>query len=243
MHRRVIVNADDFGQSRGINAGIIRAHEEGIVTSASLMVRWPSAAAAASYARDHRALSVGLHLDLGEWRYDNGQWLPVYEVVCFDDRPALEAEAFKQLEIFRDLMHANPTHLDSHQHVHLREPAGAVTRVLADALEIPLRSRDRRVRYCGKFYGQSAEGLPMPELIHPEHLIRILMELPTGISELGCHPGSADDRELMTMYREERASEVKALCDRRVRAALEESGIEVCSFRDVPRVPWEPGCG
>ena len=48
--RCVIINADDFGLSAGINRGIIEAHERGIVTSASLMVRWP----AAEYARAHR---------------------------------------------------------------------------------------------------------------------------------------------------------------------------------------------
>ena len=41
MSRAAIVNADDFGQSAGINRGIVEAHERGIVTSASLMVRWP----------------------------------------------------------------------------------------------------------------------------------------------------------------------------------------------------------
>src|SRR5436190_23980393 len=66
MRRAVIVNADDFGQSAGINRGIIEAHERGIVTSASLMVRWPAAPAAAAYACAHRGLSVGLHVDLGE---------------------------------------------------------------------------------------------------------------------------------------------------------------------------------
>src|SRR5437870_3779943 len=41
--RYLIVNADDFGLSPGVNRGIIEAHEHGIVTSASLMVRWPAA--------------------------------------------------------------------------------------------------------------------------------------------------------------------------------------------------------
>ncbi|PYS69828.1 MAG: hypothetical protein DMF73_14065 [Acidobacteria bacterium] len=56
--RYLIVNADDFGQSPGINRGVIEAHENGIVTSASLMVRWPAAAEAAQYARGHPDLSV-----------------------------------------------------------------------------------------------------------------------------------------------------------------------------------------
>ena len=76
----LIVNADDFGRSRGVNRGVIRAHEEGIVTSATLMVRWPDAREAADYARD-RTLSVGLHLDLGEWIYQDGEWRARYDVV------------------------------------------------------------------------------------------------------------------------------------------------------------------
>ena len=42
MKRCLIVNADDFGQSTGVNQGIITAYEQGIVTSASLLVRWPA---------------------------------------------------------------------------------------------------------------------------------------------------------------------------------------------------------
>ena len=51
VDRILIVNADDFGQSPGVNAGVIEAHERGIVTSASMMVCWPAAAGAADYAR------------------------------------------------------------------------------------------------------------------------------------------------------------------------------------------------
>jgi chitin disaccharide deacetylase len=53
-----IVNADDFGLSRGIKRGIAEAHEQGIVTNASLMVRWSAAGDAAAYARNHPALGV-----------------------------------------------------------------------------------------------------------------------------------------------------------------------------------------
>ena len=54
--RLLIVNADDFGQTAGVNRGVIEAHDRGIVTSASLMVRWPAAAEAASFARARPAL-------------------------------------------------------------------------------------------------------------------------------------------------------------------------------------------
>lgn len=59
---RVILNADDFGLSDGVNAAILQAHEHGILTSCSLMVAEPAAAAAATAARARPGLAVGLHL-------------------------------------------------------------------------------------------------------------------------------------------------------------------------------------
>jgi hopanoid biosynthesis associated protein HpnK len=59
--KRLIVNADDFGLSPEVNAGILRAHRDGILRSASLMVAEPYARAAADIARDNPALDVGLH--------------------------------------------------------------------------------------------------------------------------------------------------------------------------------------
>src|SRR5690242_15498799 len=101
VKRFLIVNADDFGQSPGVNQGIMEAHEHGIVTSASLMVRWPAAAAAAAYGRQRPSLSLGLHLDLCEWAYRNEDWVPVYEVVCLADRAAVAEELSRQIDAFR----------------------------------------------------------------------------------------------------------------------------------------------
>jgi chitin disaccharide deacetylase len=63
---RLIVNADDFGLSPAINRGIIAAHRNGIVTSASLMVNGPAFEDAVSLAQDNPALDIGLHLTLTE---------------------------------------------------------------------------------------------------------------------------------------------------------------------------------
>jgi len=62
--RRLIVNADDFGRSVSINKAVIRAHREGILTSASLMVNEPGCAEAVASAMDNPTLGVGLHLAL-----------------------------------------------------------------------------------------------------------------------------------------------------------------------------------
>src|SRR6266705_5582565 len=62
--RRLIVNADDFGRSASINRAVIRAHREGILTTASLMTNEPASAEAVARARENPGLGVGLHLTL-----------------------------------------------------------------------------------------------------------------------------------------------------------------------------------
>jgi predicted glycoside hydrolase/deacetylase ChbG (UPF0249 family) len=230
--RQLIVNADDFGQSRGINSGIIEAHKNGIVTSASLMVRWPHAEEAAEYAR-HTNLSIGLHVDLGEWIFIDGQWTLLYEVVQADDAAAVRDEVERQVHRFRELLDREPTHLDSHQHVHRSEPAHSIVCGLANDIGIPCRGYSP-VRYSGHFYGQTNTGEALPAAISVESLRQLLRELPAGITELGCHPGLGSDSP--TMYVHEREHEVRALCDPRVRHVIEKEKIMLCSFSEIREV-------
>jgi predicted glycoside hydrolase/deacetylase ChbG (UPF0249 family) len=102
---------------------------------------------------------------------------------------------------------------------------------IARRLSIPLRSVSPEVPYCGNFYGQDEKGKSFSKLISVDALIKILAELPRGVTELGCHPGKGNDFE--SKYRGERAQEVKTLCDPQVRAAVASMGITLCSFRDV----------
>ena len=60
--RRLIVNADDFGISRSVNEAVIRAHREGILTTASLMVNETGFDEAVKIAKETPRLGVGLHL-------------------------------------------------------------------------------------------------------------------------------------------------------------------------------------
>jgi predicted glycoside hydrolase/deacetylase ChbG (UPF0249 family) len=230
--RYLIVNADDFGQSCRINRGIVKAHRLGIVTSASLMVRWPAASEAAAYAREHASLSLGLHLDLGEQVFRGEEWVSLYAVVPLEDANAIVTEVLHQLDLFRRLVGHDPSHLDSHQHVHQREPIRTVFIEIARDLGIPLRHYCPAVRYQGSFYGQTADGVPLPDGISVDGLVRILRALPPGFTELGCHP--ADGCDLDTMYSRERVEELKVLCDPRLRTAIERMGIHLRSFRDLP---------
>lgn len=227
--RRLIVNADDLGLSAGVNAGIAEAHQRGIVTSTSLMVRADAAAAAAELAREHAELAVGLHLDIAEWRFEDGEWRVAYERCDPEDPGAVEAECRAQVDAFRRLIGCDPTHLDSHQHTHLSEPVASIAARLAAELAVPLR--DRGIRYEGGFYGQSGKGEPYLEGIEPEHLARLIEELPPGWTELGCHPARGADTG--STYEVEREVELRSLCDPRVAAAIERAGVELRSFAQL----------
>ena len=228
MQRRLIVNADDFGHSSGINRGILQAHDQGIVTSTSLMVRYSAAAEASAAAQSRPRLSVGLHVDLGEWKLEGPEWVPVYDVTAIHDASAVQGEIQHQLDAFRRLMGRDPTHLDSHQHVHRKEPATSILIELASQLDIPLRHFCPQVNYCGAFYGQDENGHSVSEVLTVPHLIGILASLGPGVTELACHPGFLDD--LNSMYCNERLLELSILCDQRVKETIDSLGIELCSF-------------
>jgi predicted glycoside hydrolase/deacetylase ChbG (UPF0249 family) len=237
--RALIVNADDFGRSRSINDGVARAHELGIVTSASLMVRWPAAAEAAAYARARPQLSLGLHADLGEWEYRDDAWRSVYEVVPGADAEAVAIELERQVRRFRELVGADPTHLDTHQHVHREEPVRTVLLRLAKELQVPLRGEPGGPRYCGDFYGQTAIGEPIAGAVSVDRLVAILRALPPGTTELGCHP--AADTDVNSSYLAERIEEMRSLCDPRVRETLATEGIDLRSFTSFARARAEAG--
>ncbi|MGI9087998.1 MAG: carbohydrate deacetylase [Chthoniobacterales bacterium] len=229
--RFLIVNADDFGLTSGVNRGIIEAHEKGIVTSASLMVRHPAAQEAADYARAHPELSVGLHFDLAEWRFRDRQWDLAYRVIESSDASAIREEFQRQLQQFQNLLARWPSHLDSHQHVHLLDPVRSILGESAAHLGVPLRSCSAAISYCGSFYGQTDRGGFYPEGISLAAFIRTVQSLPPGWTELGCHPGYRIG--LDSVYAAEREEEMRVLRCAELRPVLSAAGVSLRTFHDL----------
>lgn len=225
--RELVVNADDFGLSLGVNQGIARAHLEGIVTSASLMVRQPAAEAAAGLAHELPKLGVGLHVDLAEWGYRPSGWTRLYTFVDDHDELAVAHEVEHQLALFENLLGRPPDHLDSHQHTHRSEPLRSILDRIATELDVPLRHHSL-FRYVGGFYGQSREGTPLLNAISPRGLLAAIAERPDGAIELCCHPAAQLD--FQSSYGQERLQELNTLCDLAVREAHSASGFRLDSF-------------
>lgn len=231
--RIAVVNADDYGMSRGVNRGVVEAHRRGVVTSASLLVCGAAAEAAAALALRHPRLAVGLHLDLGEWVLRRQRWEPRYQRVDLDDAAAVGRELDRQLVLFRSLLGRDPTHLDSHQHVHMNEPVRTVAAAVSARLGIPLRGVSVAVRHEGGFHGRDSRGQPYPQGITPANLQHLLAELPPGVTEIGCHPGAVPEDDA---YGAERVVELRTLCDPAVAAAIPYERIALRSFLELNRM-------
>lgn len=214
--RLLVVNADDLGLSPGVNDGIFAAYAHGIVTSASLMVDRAGAEDAAVGIKGHPGLSVGLHFEEDR--------LPQLD----DDHVA---ELFAaQLRRFRALTGGDPTHVDSHHHVHRARPK--LFAALAAPLGVPVR-HDGRVTYLGDFYGRSEDGAPTPDRISGPFLLELLAHAERGpASELGCHPGRVR-ADFRSSYREERAIELATLTAPGLGEEIAALGFTLAGFRQV----------
>ena len=134
--RRLIVNADDFGLSASVNTAVVRAHREGILTTASLMVNEAGFAEAVELARQNPRLGVGLHLTLlhghaalppgqipglvnGRGEFSNS---PVGVGLAYFFRPALREQLHAEIRAQLDKFHATGLkldHVNGHLHLHL----------------------------------------------------------------------------------------------------------------------------
>lgn len=221
----LIVNADDFGASRGVNEGIACCHRGGVVTSASLMVTGRAAAEASVLSRDMPELSVGLHWDV--WGEDEREF-------DLGDRAAVREEFQRQLDRFYALMGRLPTHVDSHRHAHRREGLMPLFQELVEPLRVPLRG-DGRVNCVGGFYAQWEWGLTDLGKVSVGFFRRLLEEeLRPGWNEISCHPGLPSP-DFRSVYGAERTAEVATLTDPALLRTIRALGIRLKSHELFPR--------
>lgn len=248
--RRLIVNADDFGLTRGVSRGILECYQHGIVTSTTLMVNRGADPAQLEELRSS-GLGVGLHvnLTLGTPISDPGRIASLLDgqgQLVRDARVQAERakpdeariEIGNQIEEFQRLMGRFPTHLDSHHHV---AKDGALLDLLcffAHALKISMRAQDAGVRARAKkdrirtpdhFMGEAGS--------HPywsrERVLEHLRALPLGVSEFMTHPGYFDDDLAYSRYGKQRETEVTGLTAPEARALIAAEGIHLAHFGNL----------
>jgi predicted glycoside hydrolase/deacetylase ChbG (UPF0249 family) len=125
--KRLIVNADDFGFTPGVNEGIVEAHRRGILTAATLMANGAAFEHAVRLARETPTLDVGCHLVLVSGRSvgDEGRALPASVPELLGALAARRIDLHAELSAQVERVVAagiEPTHIDTHKHTHLAPP-------------------------------------------------------------------------------------------------------------------------
>ncbi|HEY3124199.1 MAG TPA: ChbG/HpnK family deacetylase [Thermoanaerobaculia bacterium] len=250
--KRLIVNADDYGRTPGVNEGTLEAYVKGIVTSATVMILEPAAQEGIRLARAAAPdLALGLHFAVtgGGASASLAGTLPrlapggrfVRSVEELPDRipeEEIRREIEAQIALFEKLAGRPPTHLDSHHHSALHVSVQPVFAAVALERGLPVRAANSRARgqlresglhipdyFIESFYGSGATA---------ENLRFVLAHLREGVSELMCHPGYPDEALLAgSSYAREREQEVAALCDPMIRESLAADDIELITFREL----------
>jgi predicted glycoside hydrolase/deacetylase ChbG (UPF0249 family) len=251
---KLIVNADDFGYAESVSAGILRAHRDGIVTATTIMTNAPHTDDAAKLARATPSLDIGVHLVVSFGRPltdvtrvrslvdGNGRFFRPKELMARDiDRDEALVEYRAQHEKARELLHRDPTHLDTHHWVHdhpalewaigeLALETGTSARIHSDEQRDRLRARGVRTpdHFAREFQYEGKVGV--------EQLLDLLEQLARrdDVAELMCHPGETDEALIKKSgYARERPTELATLTDARVHAAVKDLGITLATFADI----------
>ncbi len=252
----MIINADDFGFTRDVNAGIVHAHRAGVLTSTTLMANGEAFEDAVRLARETPSLDIGCHLVLVQ-----GTSLVTGNRLPETPRQLLGAVARGQLDVYAELraqiqkinsegLHL--THLDSHKHTHVVPGIFRTALHLAHEFGIPFvrlpldasmplarvlcalaaryyrhLARDYNVRMTDHFLGFRLTGS-----LTEDSFAAVLRSLPEGITEFMCHPGflGPELKQASTRLKESRVRELEALTSPRIRELMAAEGVRLEAF-------------
>lgn len=255
--KRLIVNADDFGFTRDVNAGIVHAHREGILTATTLMANGKAFEDAVRLARDTPSLDVGCHLVLVQgYSLLTRRPLPAKpsDLLIALTKREIDVEAELRAQIRKIVVSGlRPTHLDSHKHTHIVPGVFRAVVKLAHEFGIPyvrlpldatipcsgaacrlLRryyerfTRNYKVRMTDYFVGFRLTGHLTEQTFAPA-----LASLAEGTTEFMCHPGflGSELQGAATRLKKSRVRELEALTSPRIRQLVEKEGITLSGYR------------
>ena len=262
MSKKLVVNADDFGFTCDVNAGIVAAHHDGILTSATLMATGAAFEDAIRLARETPSLDVGCHLVL----VGSPPYPPTVTAL-------IEALARRRIRPYDELRAQiskiagagiTPSHLDTHKHTHLLPPVLDAVARLSEEFRIPwvrrpfdfpmkagrvpwtrravsrglgfLRRRFSRVlaaHHCRTT--DHFAGFRITGQYDAAELAALVRNLPEGSTEFMCHPGYCTEelRSMRTRLKESRVRELEALTSPEVRDAMRSAGVVLASYREL----------
>ena len=276
--KQIILNADDFGRHALINHAVERGVRDGVLRSATIMPGGAAFDDAAALAARTPALGVGIHLTL----VNGNPVLPPAEIpslvteagVFVDDHTAFTLRVLRgavnlaevRAELAAQLRRVEtagiqPTHADSHQHMHVLPGVLGIALDLCCAAGIPAMRAPRAPLFAGNFGGigqligrtglsvlarraavkaqrcgiavpDHFAGIVAGEAVTAAELTRIADNLADGTTEVMLHPGT-DNAVLMRdcLWEHDFEAELAAISAPAVREAIAARGAEIINFR------------
>ncbi|ERI94409.1 YdjC-like protein [Clostridiales bacterium oral taxon 876 str. F0540] len=246
---KLIINADDFGLTKGVSEGILDCIEKGIVTSTTAMVNGLYFEKAIEEAKKRNFKNIGVHLTL-TWGKPT---LPVNKIQslvdnkgCFykrtsEDKPNYEEvreELRAQIELFLSTG-IKPTHLDGHHHFYaFDEEILNVVLDLSREYNLPLRGMPELMKHYTKkgvrstevftseFYNENAEEGKLLDIISKyKHFNTV---------EIMCHPAYVDEDLInATSYNKHRKQEFQILISEKIKEFINKENIELIAYNEL----------
>jgi predicted glycoside hydrolase/deacetylase ChbG (UPF0249 family) len=254
----VIINADDFGLTDGVCAGIVRAIEVGGVTSTTAMVCVPGASERLKRWAPGIAGQIGAHLQLTSGTpilspervpslvWQDGRFPTRRKEIQSPRCEEIHDEWRAQIESLLRLG-VEPTHLDSHHHVHGLPAVFPVFCDLAKEYSLSARSLDADMTRKLRAAGVSCIDMTLTGWYGGELSVKSLVgivqeglrEYPSaGNFEVMCHPGFSDHSlPLLSRYVSEREMELAVLCEAKLQGELALAGFSLSRMPVRMRVP------
>lgn len=208
MRKKLIINADDFGYSPGVNKGIIEAHTNGVVTSTSVIVDSIAAQEAATLG-DFPNLSVGLHLAL--------------------QNPSNAASELRdQVAKFKAITGELPDHIDVHKVSQHSPELDAVLRAYSQQYSTPIR-RQGFAKFIGSYFAPSEGNTSSTELLK-----QAIDQATDEYNEIMCHVGYCDQYLLEhSSYNRPRELELQTMCSPEIKQYIAEKDLELANWQAV----------
>lgn len=249
MENLLIVNADDFGLSKGQNYGIIEACRRGVVSSTTALINGEAVEHAAQLSRDVPELGVGMHFvltlgmplspmpglrrdgKLGKWIWEMAEQgaLPLEEIT---------RELDCQFNRFVDVFGREPTHIDSHHHVHMIPAIFPIVAEFAQRKGVAIRV-DREVPGVPDCAVKSTDGFSSAfygDEIDEALFLKVLDESAARGEksvEVMAHPAFVDNTVRKSAYCWPRLVELDVLTSASLKYAIAERGYRLGTFGDL----------
>ncbi len=247
--RRLIINADDFGFTPDVNAGIVHAHRNGVLTSTTLMANGEAFENAVRLAKETPTLDIGAHLVLVQGRsLVDGRPLPETPSRLLAVLARHGLDVYAELKSQIEKIHAaglQISHLDSHKHTHLVPSVFRAVVKLAREFGIPWvrLPLDPKFRFAHRYYRRLSQGSNVRMTDHflgftltgsltEETFAKALTKIEEGTTEFMCHPGylGPELKQARTRLKESRLRELEALTSPRIRELIIAKEIELSGF-------------